>query len=87
MKALGQNASDVVVSDFDYSFKTSSIYRGANKIDYYFFSDIKKAAEICRVIADNNLIFTDRYQGRNVRGNNYFSASTLLVDCKAFSHN
>lgn len=44
-KALQNNISEVLISNFHYKIFSSQIYRGANKVIYYLFSEIKKCLE------------------------------------------
>lgn len=56
MKALQQNISDVLVSDFEYNSYTSQLYSGVKKIAYYFFSTVKKAAVIPKCLSKKTLL-------------------------------
>ncbi len=61
MKALQQNISDVLVSDFEYNSYTSQLYSGVKKIAYYFFSTVKKAAVISKRLTEKALLNDDMY--------------------------
>jgi hypothetical protein len=69
VKALQQNISDVLVSDFDYNPYTSQHYRGVKKIAYYFFSAIKKASRIPKVIKEKKAELNDMYQTADIEKN------------------
>lgn len=50
VKALQQNISDVLLSDFECNPYTSQLYSGVKKIAYYFFSTINKASKMSKRI-------------------------------------
>lgn len=63
VKSLQRNIPEVLVSGFHYNLYTSQIYRGANKIAYYLFSDIKKVFGISRVLTDEKRIYNNGVGG------------------------
>ena len=65
VKASQQDIPDVLVSDFHFNLYTSQIYRGASRIAYYLFSDIKRTFGINAAGTDEKCDFINKYRWMN----------------------
>ena len=59
VKALNQNISDLLVAETEYPSSKSESYSGVKKIAYYFFSTVKKASILSRIISKKPRFLND----------------------------